>query len=59
MRPAENLFAWVKSGMKDLRDELETMRLAQICKRVLELFKEAGQDGRAFKWARRCRYDNF
>jgi hypothetical protein len=52
----ENLFAWVKSAMKDVRDEMEFLPVRDICARVLDIFHEAGEDRRAFRWAWRCGY---
>jgi transposase len=54
--PIENLFGWVKSAMKDLRETLEASDVRTVCRLVGRLFDRAGGDGRAYRWTRRCGY---
>ena len=54
--PIENMFGWIKCEFKEHRDDAEGRPVDEICALVRRLFREAGQDQRAFRWVRRCGY---
>jgi hypothetical protein len=43
--------------MQDHRDELEKRPIAFLCRKVRDLFVQAGKELRAYKWAKKCGYE--